>query len=427
MILYDPQEFGGLEEYATMLGIGLQKKGHEVSFLSMTWIPAQNQYARRIREHQIDFVQVPKWLSRPASHWSTKERILAGVMWLLMPLVYLFAGGLMLRRSISWEKAYESAFGWLRGQVHGRLTAPDRRRPLGILLLNWWNRRWRPDLLHIQGYTNTLLFTIDWAATKNLPVVYEEHQTPDVRFNWWHGFENSINKAATVVAVSNTSAQALRDVCGVTRPIVVRNPLVPDPLASGWRRNGGSREGNRNLQVSTIARLEVTKGLNYLLDAVVRVRNLFPDVDFKVYGDGILRSEMLKYAGCLGLNGDEIFVGAFTNRDELSHIMTKTDIFVMSSILEGQPLAIVEAMSYGCPIVSTSVGGIPEIIEDGFNGLLCEPEDPECLANKIIALIEDPELRAVLGQAARQTYERQPFRPESVSELFVSVYEQVLS
>ena len=98
----------------------------------------------------------------------------------------------------------------------------------------------------------------------------------------------------------------------------------------------------------------------------------------------------------------------------------------LASILEGQPLAVVEAMAYGCPIVTTSVGGIPELIEDGINGLLCEPRDPNSLALKINTLIEDPELRARLGLAARKSYEQGPYQPASLSEHFGSIYNDAL-
>jgi glycosyltransferase involved in cell wall biosynthesis len=156
------------------------------------------------------------------------------------------------------------------------------------------------------------------------------------------------------------------------------------------------------------------------------VKATHPSAQFKVYGDGPLRQELLAYAGQLGLDGNAILVGPFTTREELSHIMAQTDIFVMSSILEGQPLGVVEAMAYGCPIVTTSVGGIPELIKDGVNGLLCMPGDPACLAQKIRALIEDPALRTRLGHAARHSYEQGPFQPAAVCDHFISIYQHVL-
>jgi glycosyltransferase involved in cell wall biosynthesis len=281
-------------------------------------------------------------------------------------------------------------------------------------------------LFHIQGYTSTLLFAIEWAHKRKIPVVYEEHQTPDVRFNWWQGFEQSINKSTRVVAVSEKSAEGLREVCGVTRPIVVRNPLLPDPLVSGWQRNNHRNDRGRVLQVTTVARLVEAKGLGYLLETIAKVNLTYSNISFRVFGDGPLRQELLNYASALGLDGERIFAGSFNGRDELTCIMAETDIFVMSSVLEGQPLGVVEAMAYGCPIVTTSVGGIPELILDGANGLLCPPRDPECLAEKIKTLINDPLMRERLGEAARRTYERGPFQPAAVSEHFVSVYQDTL-
>jgi glycosyltransferase involved in cell wall biosynthesis len=175
-----------------------------------------------------------------------------------------------------------------------------------------------------------------------------------------------------------------------------------------------------------VARLDIAKGLVYLLEAIVQVQQVHPATQFRVYGDGRLREDLLAYADRLGLDGKAIFAGAFTRREELSAIMAQTDIFVMSSILEGQPLGVVEAMAYGCPIVVTSVGGIPELIEEGENGLLCEPKDPECLARKICTLIEDPALRSRLGHAARRSYEMGPYQPASVCDHFVTIYQKVL-
>ena len=174
-----------------------------------------------------------------------------------------------------------------------------------------------------------------------------------------------------------------------------------------------------------MARLVVPKGLKYLLEAIVQVKALHPHTQFPVHGAGPLRQELLAYTDELGLDGKQIFVGAF-NHQELGSIMSKTDLFVMSSFLEGQPLAIVEAMAYACPIVTTSVGGVAELIEDEVNGLLCEPGDPGCLAQKICALIQDPVLRKRLGEAARKSYVQGPYQPAAVAGQSLLLYQDVL-
>jgi glycosyltransferase involved in cell wall biosynthesis len=427
MITYGVLEFGGLEEFATALAISLKQEGEQVSFLSTSWVPDNNQYVRRLRQGGVSFVCPPRWLSEPASYWPTKEKILAVSMALLFPITVFLGCGIFLVKKRSFKQSIGSAYSWLRGQIMDRIIGPDRRRPLFRMVLSWWKFRWHPDLIHIHGYTNTLLFVIDWAYAHKMPVVYEEQQTPDPQFDWWQGFSKSINKANVVVAVSEKSAETLRSICGVTQPIIVVGPLIPDPFVTGWKKNQRERRVKDGLMVTTFARLYVTKGLQYLLEAISKVKVKHPSTQFKVYGDGELRDELMAYARELGLDGSQIFVGSFTSREDLSRIMANTDIFAMSSILEGQPLSLVEAMAYGCPIVTTTVGGIPELIQDSVNGFLCEPRDSDCLARKLCLMIEEPALREKLGCKARESYELGPFQAKAICNQISSVYRDVIT
>lgn len=426
MILYDMQELGGLEEYTITLAMGLQQMGHEVSLLSTAWVPPANQYLARLRQTPVRFYQLPKWISLPASDWTTKEKILNGLTWLCIPLILLLGLAIMVAKRTSPVDAFQSARNWFRGHAMKRVIGPDWRKPFVRLMLAYWKATWQPNVLHIQGYTTSLLFVIDWAHANKLPIVYEEHQTPDPQFNWWQGFDKSINKADVVIAVSEKSAEGLRTICGVTRPIVVQGPLVPDPADVGFpvRELAG---GDVQVQLTAIARLFVTKGLVYLLDAFKAIKEKHPGASLKIYGEGPLREELAAHARGLGLDSAEIFAGAFTSRDELSLIMKQTGIFVMPSILEGQPVSLVEAMAYGRPIVATNVGGIPEIIQDGENGLLCVPADSICLVKQINRLLENSDLRSKLAEASRRSYEQGPFRPLSVCQNFLSVYNSVLN
>jgi glycosyltransferase involved in cell wall biosynthesis len=427
MVVNNMNEFGGLEEFAKNLAVGVQRQGHPVSVLSTVWVPPDNQYLRGLQENNVRVIQLPKWLSDITSNWQTKEKILAIVMLLSIPLVYLLAVMLVVVKRHSWRQSLTSARNWLNGQWSVRVIEPVRRQPFVRLLLNFWRFRWHPDLIHIQGYTSDLLFVIDWAHAKKIPVIYEEHQTPDAQFDWWKDFKNTINKASTVVAVSEKSAQALREVCGVTQPIEVAYYMVPDPVESGWASFDRPTASDGSVHITTSARLYVTKGLTYLLDAIAQIKPIHPTAEFKVYGDGPLHEELLAYAGKLGLDGKQIFVGAYTSREQLSQIMAHTDIFVMSSILEGLPIALLEAMSYGRAVVVTPVGGIPEAIQDGVNGLLCEPKDSTGLAQMICTLIEKPEMRMQLGCAARKSYEQGPYHPTTVSNRYIDIYQKVLT
>src|SRR5512135_3520664 len=113
MVVSNLLEFGGLEEFAKNLAIGIQQRSHQVCVISTGWVPPDNQYLRSLRDNNVMIVQLPKWLSLAASDWSTKEKMLAVVMWLSSPLVYLLGCGLFLVRRRSWGQSLSSARNWL--------------------------------------------------------------------------------------------------------------------------------------------------------------------------------------------------------------------------------------------------------------------------------------------------------------------------
>lgn len=425
MVVPELVAFGGLEKIATETAAALQRQGQQVCIVSVGWAPPDNQYRAFLRERGVTFFQAPRWLYLAAADWPTKLRLLAGALTLSWPVIASAALMLMLLRRQSWPAAFASARGWLSNQLLKRLIVPFGQDTLARLLLGWWQWRWRPDVLHLQGYTSALLFALDWAAVRRLPVVYTEHQTPDPRFDWWQAFDQSINKATVIVAASDTSAQALRAICDIRRPLLTFLPSVADPLAENHNIDLRVVPPGAPLNVNTVARLSMTKGLNYLLEAISHVRQSFPATRFRIYGDGPLRAELMDYAAQLGLPAEEIFVGSFT-RAELPRIMAETDVFIMSSVLEGLPLALVEAMAYGRPIVVTTVGGNAEVVADGVSGLLCPPRDSACLSRKLTCLLADGHLRARLARAARQAYEQGSFTPEAVAQHHMAIYTQAL-
>jgi glycosyltransferase involved in cell wall biosynthesis len=201
---------------------------------------------------------------------------------------------------------------------------------------------------------------------------------------------------------------------------------MADPRSEEWGGEAPVERTNRPPLVATVARLVKAKGLTYFLEAIASLRTEYPTVSFKVYGEGPLRDELLEYAKKLGLDGNEIFAGAFSTRRELDRILRVTDVFVLPSVLEGQPLALVEAMAYGCPIVATSVGGVPELIQHGVNGLLCPPGESGPLAEAIARLLRDADLRAALGSAARAAFETGPFNPMAVAATVQGIYAEAV-
>jgi glycosyltransferase involved in cell wall biosynthesis len=151
--------------------------------------------------------------------------------------------------------------------------------------------------------------------------------------------------------------------------------------------------------VGIVARLVPIKAHEVFLQAADRVQRLVPRAHFLVVGDGERRAELERYAGQLGLGDTTFFLGW---RRDMQAIYADLDAVVLSSLNEGSPVAIIEAMAAGRPVISTDVGGVSEVIESGRSGLLVPPRDAEALADAVTLVLSDPATAHRMGQAARE-------------------------
>jgi glycosyltransferase involved in cell wall biosynthesis len=145
------------------------------------------------------------------------------------------------------------------------------------------------------------------------------------------------------------------------------------------------------------------KGHEHLLRALALVRERGIACSLVLAGDGAERERLEHLRDELGLAGQVQFLGAVSN---VADVLAAVDVFVLPSVIEGLPLALLEAMLAGKAVIATSVGGVPEVVRAGVNGLLVPPASPRELADAVAALSESPEQRALLGAAARDTIER---------------------
>lgn len=151
------------------------------------------------------------------------------------------------------------------------------------------------------------------------------------------------------------------------------------------------------LFVLAVANLRVEKGYDVLLGAAQIVDRHDRRIRFAAVGRGPLAEELEGQKQSLGLDRRFTFLG---QRDDVLRLLTAADVFVLPSYHEGMPVALMEAMSVGAPIVATAVGGVPQVLTDEANALLVPPGRPEELASAIERLEDDPELRQQLGKAA---------------------------
>ncbi len=241
----------------------------------------------------------------------------------------------------------------------------------------------KPVVLHLWG--SDILFT-------QIPII-------------WHLLVKLFNRADAIICESQHFADQII-AKGVSRKLVTVLPNGIDleqfkPLDKISLRTQWGLPLDRPLLL-TIGSLSEIKGHKYLLTALPNILEAYGPVQVVIVGEGEFRlfTELmiakLKLNNCVHLAG-------FQKGETIAQWLNTADIFVLPSLLEGTPNILLEAMACELPVVSTSVGGIGSVIEDGENGLLISPKSGTELADAVISLLRDPVLRKRLGTNARKT------------------------
>jgi glycosyltransferase involved in cell wall biosynthesis len=349
-----------------------------------------------------------------------------------------------LGASVSFVRAAEplsaygwSATGWLPGQGPLGKLAEARlelvlagERPFGFSLRGWREtpgivvrglrtpgylrdvraalERVRPHVVH----ANTLLALPEAAVARScgLPVVLQSHELPTAGAKTTATIRYAAGIADVLVGVSEAVSQQLRRHAGRTPVLTVRNGV---PAADG----AGSTVADAPFTVGSIATVSRLKGTDVLLRAARLALQERPDMRFEHVGsvglhrDDGLDEELAELAAEITPEGALTMLGY----RPAAEVFPRWDTYVCPSRSEAFPLATLEAMAQGIPVVATTVGGIPEQIDHLDTGVLVRPEDPEAIAAWLVRLHDEPDLRARLG-AAGAARVREEFTLESQAE-----------
>ena len=284
--------------------------------------------------------------------------------------------------------------------LHGARGAAWARRLRSLVVER------RVDLVHVHSPYVSVGARL--TLPRRLPLVYTEHNVwesyrPATRW----GNRLTFGRNDHVFCVSNRVAMSLR------RPWPLRRVGIPavetlyhghDPavLPAGEASDGVRQELGIPAGVpvvGTVASFTPHKGHRYLVQAADRVRRAVPEVRFVLVGQGPLERKVRRQASELGLDRTVVFAGY---REDAPRIAGAFDVFALPSLYEGLSIALVEAMAMGRPAVVTEVGGLPEAVEHGQQGLVVRPGDPDALGDAILTLLGDAPLRRRLGDAGRR-------------------------
>lgn len=309
-----------------------------------------------------------------------------------------------------------------RGYGRPRRDAQAFRRVVGIL------QRHRFDLVHAHSAKAGVLARL---ATRVVPTptVYSPHCFPFVGPWGWprRAFATRLERLlgqrtdAIVCVADQERRLALAERVAANEQLhVVYNGSAPcaEGLAPDEDLRAFASEGPL---AGCIAVLRPQKGVHFFVEAAPLVLSELPDTRLAVIGNGELRQELEARARGLGLDGRLRF---FDYSGPAARQLSLLDVFVLPSLWEAFPISVLEAMACGVPPVATDVGGTGEAIEDGVSGLLCPPHDPAALAERIVAMLKDPERRAAMSEAGRRRH-RELFGIERMVAQTAAVYDRI--
>jgi glycosyltransferase involved in cell wall biosynthesis len=236
-----------------------------------------------------------------------------------------------------------------------------------------------------------------------------EGSSPTMR-RW---IRHTLEHSSVVIALSSRWADYLQGFAPRARIVVIPNSVPLPPLSQARPEPG---------RILFLGQVEPRKGIFELVEAVARLKDRFPQVHLAIGGQGEL-DKVKQRAAALGV-ADRITELGWVTAQRKGEELARAAIFCLPSHAEGLPMALLEAMAAGKAVVSTGVGGIPDALRDGDNGLMVEPGNVAALAQALGRLIGDDEERRRLGARARATIE-QEFESGVVIGQISAVYRQL--
>lgn len=181
------------------------------------------------------------------------------------------------------------------------------------------------------------------------------------------------------------------------------------------------------LTVGCVARISAEKGIQYFIEAAIRLSEHWPNVRFDLVGGVRNRAEQLYFEKCLKIldsSGKRSLFRFLGHKTDIPSLLSQMDVVVVPSLSEGLPLAVIEAIAMGKPLVASNVDGIPEIVANGETSLLVEPGNANAIAIAIEQLLRDESLRTEMGRKARLRAE-EAFSQKRMIEQTLQCYESI--
>jgi glycogen(starch) synthase len=379
---------GGIASYVNTIGPELVARGHQVTVL------AKGRQKQVITQGQMRIVRTP----------------LGNLHW------YLYKSGMsssavMPVREVEWSLGLSRE---LKQLVTEEKIDVVETSETGILFLGNRHKRFPPFVARLHGER----YVFDKYSGQKIGL--------GVRLNR-RIVLHALRRASAISSPSRFQANEVTNAlgCDPHHIQVIYNPVSPLLLQATAKYDSLDSERQDSTVLYT-GRIGLVKGTVPLLGSVTQVAREVPEVQYIIAGarhssidddtlnEMLIRDNVQQHVKLLG----------HLPWHQLVDLYRRASIFVMPSYYETFGISVVEAMAFGLPVVATTAGGLPEVVENGVTGILVPPGDPKALADAIICLLRNPELRQRMGQAGRERVQTE-FTVERVVEQTQAVYQEV--
>ena len=247
------------------------------------------------------------------------------------------------------------------------------------------------------------------------------------KMSCYEAIERTVHRSCvdSIIGVSSQIAARYKADGEVSRVTCIRNGIDLEGKSvqvNRWQIRKDLGIDSETCLIGTVGRLTPVKGITYLLQAARILLRRGTNVKVLIVGEGSIRQDLLTQTHDLGISDNVVFLG---HREDTDALLQAMDIFVLPSLSEGIPMALLEAMAACRAIVASRVGGVPEIVEDGVEGFLVEPMDVNGLVERCGQLIESPELARKMGEQGRKRVERD-FSATAMADRVALVYKELV-
>jgi glycosyltransferase involved in cell wall biosynthesis len=284
-------------------------------------------------------------------------------------------------------------------------------------------KKHRADLIHVMTPDPGAMVMIQAAHDAGIPVIYQElgipYHPPHFESDY-EQFTSVLPLCSEIAALSPKLIEHCREKLPAPKDLSIL-PIMSDEFVNGRKPH---QPAPGRITFGFAARMEELKGPMVLMEAFAVAHRQCEDICLNIAGDGSQRQKIAARAKALNVASRYRYHGVYTHPEQCRAFMESLDVFVMPSFSEGTPNSVVEAMACGKPIIASDVGGIPDMIGED-SGILVAAGDLSALAQAMLRLAQDSELRRTMGAAAKARYQ-ELFSPDVVVPLLVQTYQRVM-